>query len=174
MSLSLDAKKDPLALPVVEKEVKEIVSRLVAEDTVPWYQKPNLRMLYIIFIPTCLGVEMTSGYVLFTSYAFWLLTVSSSFDSSMMNGLQAVDSWDACEFRSGGPHTITCLPTTSRLQPASRRHSGRHVSNLFAGCHRCCSIRAVRHRSIWSSLRYLLWKRDHDHRRHSSDRSTEP
>ncbi|TFK23548.1 hexose transporter [Coprinopsis marcescibilis] len=54
-----------------------IVTRLVNQDPVPWYKKPNLRMLYIIFIPTCLGVEMTSG-----------------FDSSMMNGLQAVGSWD--------------------------------------------------------------------------------
>lgn len=47
------------------------------QDKTPWYQKPNLRLLYLIFLPTCLGVEMTSG-----------------FDSSMMNGLQAVDSWD--------------------------------------------------------------------------------
>ncbi|KAF8165914.1 general substrate transporter [Crassisporium funariophilum] len=55
-----------------------IVSQLAALDTTPWYQKPNLRMLYFIIFPTCIGVEMTSG-----------------FDSSMMNGLQAVDSWDA-------------------------------------------------------------------------------
>ncbi|KAJ7886890.1 general substrate transporter [Mycena olivaceomarginata] len=54
-----------------------IVSRLAAQDTVPWYRKPNLRALYLVLLPTCIGVEMTSG-----------------FDSSMMNGLQAVDSWD--------------------------------------------------------------------------------
>ncbi|KAJ7590279.1 general substrate transporter [Mycena floridula] len=54
-----------------------IVSRLAADDTVPWYSKPNLRILYLVLLPTCIGVEMTSG-----------------FDSSMMNGLQAVDSWD--------------------------------------------------------------------------------
>ncbi|KAJ7852248.1 hexose transporter [Mycena leptocephala] len=54
-----------------------IVSRLAAEDTVPWYRKPNLRALYMVLLPTCIGVEMTSG-----------------FDSSMINGLQAVDSWD--------------------------------------------------------------------------------
>ncbi|KAJ7618656.1 hexose transporter [Roridomyces roridus] len=40
--------------------------------------KPNLRILYLLLFPTCIGVEMTSG-----------------FDSSMMNGLQAVDSWDS-------------------------------------------------------------------------------
>ncbi|KAJ7469024.1 general substrate transporter [Mycena latifolia] len=55
-----------------------IVTRLAAEDTVPWYRKPNLRLLYMVLLPTCIGVEMTSG-----------------FDSSMMNGLQAVDSWDS-------------------------------------------------------------------------------
>ncbi|KAJ6587263.1 hexose transporter [Mycena sp. CBHHK59/15] len=55
----------------------DIVSRLAAQDIVPWYKKPNLRILYLILLPTCIGVEMTSG-----------------FDSSMINGLQAVDSWD--------------------------------------------------------------------------------
>ncbi|KAF7301938.1 Hexose transporter [Mycena indigotica] len=54
-----------------------IVSQLAAEDTIPWYKKPNLRYLYLLLFPTCIGVEMTSG-----------------FDSSMLNGLQAVDSWD--------------------------------------------------------------------------------
>ncbi|KAF9234363.1 major facilitator superfamily domain-containing protein [Melanogaster broomeanus] len=53
-----------------------IVSRLAQQDKVPWYKKPNLRLLYLIMFPTCIGVEMTSG-----------------FDSSMLNGLQAVTSW---------------------------------------------------------------------------------
>jgi hypothetical protein len=39
----------------------DTVSRLVAQDTTPWYKKPNLRLLYILFFPTCIGVEMTSG-----------------------------------------------------------------------------------------------------------------
>ncbi|KAI0690854.1 hexose transporter [Cytidiella melzeri] len=52
------------------------MARMLAEDRVPWYQKRNLRMLYLVMFPTCIGIEMTSG-----------------FDSSMMNGLQAVDSW---------------------------------------------------------------------------------
>ncbi|KAF9458482.1 hexose transporter [Collybia nuda] len=55
-----------------------VVSRLAEQDSTPWYRKPNLRILYVLFFPTLIGVEMTSG-----------------FDSSMMNGLQAVDSWDA-------------------------------------------------------------------------------
>ncbi|KAI9574377.1 general substrate transporter [Boletus coccyginus] len=53
-----------------------IVSRLAQLDQVPWYSKPNLRLLYFLMAPTCLGVQMTSG-----------------FDASMVNGLQAVSSW---------------------------------------------------------------------------------
>ncbi|KXN88986.1 Lactose permease [Leucoagaricus sp. SymC.cos] len=59
------------------QSVDALVSQLAAQDKTPWYKKPNLRIMYLVFLPTCLGVEMTSG-----------------FDASMMNGLQAVDSWD--------------------------------------------------------------------------------
>jgi len=41
-----------------------IVSRLAQQDNIPWYSKPNLRLLYLLMFPTCLGVEMTSGQVL--------------------------------------------------------------------------------------------------------------
>ena len=40
-----------------------IVSRFVQHDKVPWYSKPNLRLLYFLMIPTCMGVEMTNGQV---------------------------------------------------------------------------------------------------------------
>ncbi|KAF8133845.1 general substrate transporter [Boletus edulis] len=53
-----------------------IVSRLAEQDKVPWYSKPNLRLLYFLMAPTCLAAEMMNG-----------------FDSSMINGLQAVPSW---------------------------------------------------------------------------------
>ncbi|KAI1860914.1 uncharacterized protein JN550_011229 [Neoarthrinium moseri] len=52
------------------------VSNIAQNDTMKWYQKPNLRFLYLILVPCGLGVEWTSG-----------------FDSSMMNSLQAVASW---------------------------------------------------------------------------------
>ncbi|KAF3904212.1 hypothetical protein ABW21_db0203243 [Orbilia brochopaga] len=55
-----------------------IVTALVERDQTAWYKKRNLRYLYLIMFPTCIGIEMTSG-----------------FDSSMMNGLQAVANWDA-------------------------------------------------------------------------------
>lgn len=41
----------------------DTVTRLAALDTTPWYKKPNLRLLYFLFFPTCIGVEMTSGCV---------------------------------------------------------------------------------------------------------------
>lgn len=54
---------------------------LVKDDVTPWYKKPNLRRLYLFLVPAAMGVEWTSG-----------------FDGSIMNGLQAVDSWDKCIF----------------------------------------------------------------------------
>lgn len=55
-----------------ESEVK----RLLDLDKTPWYQKKNLTRLYLFLIPAVLGVEMTSGY-----------------DGSILNGLQAVEPW---------------------------------------------------------------------------------
>jgi hypothetical protein len=50
-------------IPGKETETADaIVSRLAAEDKTPWYKKPNLRLLYLLMFPTCIGVEMTSGY----------------------------------------------------------------------------------------------------------------
>ncbi|KAF2707945.1 lactose permease [Pleomassaria siparia CBS 279.74] len=39
-----------------------ILTRMVAEDKVPWYKKPNLRIMYIYLFLCCMGVEMTSGF----------------------------------------------------------------------------------------------------------------
>ncbi|KAH8812527.1 general substrate transporter [Xylogone sp. PMI_703] len=54
-----------------------IISRMVAEDKVPWYKKPNLRRLYFLLFPACMGIEMTSG-----------------FDSQMINSLQFIPPWN--------------------------------------------------------------------------------
>ncbi|KAL2153546.1 hypothetical protein VTH82DRAFT_4701 [Thermothelomyces myriococcoides] len=59
-----------------EEHVDPRLTRIAQADKKPWYKKPNLRFLYLILVPTALGVEWTSG-----------------FDSSMMNSLQAVESW---------------------------------------------------------------------------------
>jgi MFS family permease len=53
-----------------------IVEKLIANDHVKWWNKPNLRRLYLLLVPFCLFIESTSG-----------------FDSSMMNGLQALEYW---------------------------------------------------------------------------------
>jgi sugar porter (SP) family MFS transporter len=39
-----------------------LVTRLLAEDKVPWYKKPNLRLMYVWLFLCCMGVEMTSGF----------------------------------------------------------------------------------------------------------------
>ena len=57
-----------------------ILTRLANEDKVPWYKKRNLRLLYLLLFPTCMGIEMTSG-----------------FDSQMINALQGVPAWNKCE-----------------------------------------------------------------------------
>ncbi len=59
------------------------LNRLLKLDTTPWYKKPNLRRLYLCLVPAVLGVEMTSGY-----------------DGSILNGLQAVGPWLACQLTS--------------------------------------------------------------------------
>lgn len=56
-----------------------ILTRIVNEDKVRWYKKPNLRYLYFMLFPTCMGVELTSG-----------------FDSQLINALQIVPSWITC------------------------------------------------------------------------------
>ena len=56
-----------------ETQVDPILTRMVEEDKVAWYKKPNLRHLYFMLFPTCMGVELTSG-----------------FDSQLINALQIV------------------------------------------------------------------------------------
>lgn len=67
------SKQTDVAKVAEESEVRNLL-RL---DTTPWYRKKNLRRLYLCLVPAVLGVEMTSGY-----------------DGSILNGLQAVDAWN--------------------------------------------------------------------------------
>ncbi|KAJ9139143.1 Lactose permease [Pleurostoma richardsiae] len=53
-----------------------IVTRLASKDKTWWFMKPNLRFLYFMLFPTCMGIELTSG-----------------FDSQMINALQIVPYW---------------------------------------------------------------------------------
>ncbi|KAJ3541733.1 hypothetical protein NM208_g2601 [Fusarium decemcellulare] len=65
-------------LNVADVAATSEVSRLLAEDKTPWYHKKNLRRLYAFLVPAGLGVEITTG-----------------FDGSVLNGLQAVDKWQS-------------------------------------------------------------------------------
>jgi hypothetical protein len=56
-----------------------ILTRMVAEDKVPWYKKKNLRILYLYLFLCCMGVEMTSG-----------------FDSQLINTLQLTEEFLVC------------------------------------------------------------------------------
>lgn len=58
-----------------------IVTRLVEEDKVVWYKKPNLRVMYIFLFLCCMGVEMTSG-----------------FDSQLINTLQYTETFHQCSY----------------------------------------------------------------------------
>lgn len=40
-----------------------VVTRLALQDNIPWHSKPNLRLLYLLMVPACLGVMVTTGQV---------------------------------------------------------------------------------------------------------------
>ena len=72
------------------------VTRLLALDSTPWYRKSNLRTLYLCLVPAALGVEMTTGY-----------------DGSVLNGLQAVAPWQSCPSLS----SLICGICTADMVP---------------------------------------------------------
>jgi len=57
-----------------------ILTRIVEEDKVPWYKKRNLRLMYLLMFPACMGIEMTTG-----------------FDGQIVNTAQIVPSWQKCK-----------------------------------------------------------------------------
>ncbi|KAJ4990539.1 MFS sugar transporter [Stagonosporopsis vannaccii] len=73
-----------------------IITRMVAEDKVPWYKKPNLRYMYLWLFLCCMGVEMTSG---FDSQLIGTLQFSQPFNKYFGDGYQTLNSkkelqWD--------------------------------------------------------------------------------
>ncbi|KAF2756932.1 hexose transporter-like protein [Pseudovirgaria hyperparasitica] len=98
-----------------------VIERLIAADKIRWYRKPNLRMLYLCLVPFCLCIESTSG-----------------FDSSMMNGMQALTPWQTFfNHPTGGSlgllvacyniGAVTSLPFIALLSD----HVGRRWSIVF-------------------------------------------
>jgi hypothetical protein len=63
-----------------EEDVSEpILETLIRNDRTPWYKKPNLRNLYLLLFPACMGIEITSG-----------------FDSQIINTVQIAYTWNKC------------------------------------------------------------------------------
>ncbi|KAJ5286051.1 hypothetical protein N7524_001357 [Penicillium chrysogenum] len=60
-----------------ENLAEPVLANLLADDRTPWYKKPNLRRLYFILFPACMGIEITSG-----------------FDSQIINTVQIVYTWN--------------------------------------------------------------------------------
>ncbi|KAJ6140885.1 hypothetical protein N7497_011778 [Penicillium chrysogenum] len=60
-----------------ENLAEPVLANLLADDHTPWYKKPNLRRLYFILFPACMGIEITSG-----------------FDSQIINTVQIVYTWN--------------------------------------------------------------------------------
>ena len=68
-----------------------VVTQIANEDTVKWYKKPNLRIMYVYLFLCCMGVEMTSG-----------------FDSTLIGTLQFSDPWNACTFIPWPSLDVSC------------------------------------------------------------------
>lgn len=68
--------------PGLETDVLDTGERIqkLADECPPFYRNRNLLTLYLLMIPGCLVPAITLG-----------------FDGAMMNGLQAVPSWDNCK-----------------------------------------------------------------------------
>lgn len=64
------------------RQADPVLTRIVEQDHTPWYRKRNLRRLYMLLLPTCIGIEMTSG-----------------FDSQMINTVQISPQWQECKRR---------------------------------------------------------------------------
>ncbi|OOQ81876.1 putative MFS sugar transporter [Penicillium brasilianum] len=60
-----------------ENVAEPVLANLLADDRTPWYRKPNLRRLYFLLFPACMGIEITSG-----------------FDSQIINTVQIVYTWN--------------------------------------------------------------------------------
>ncbi|KAJ5185400.1 Major facilitator superfamily domain general substrate transporter [Penicillium cf. griseofulvum] len=60
-----------------ENVAEPVLGNLLIDDRTPWYKKPNLRRLYFILFPACMGIEITSG-----------------FDSQIINTVQIVYTWN--------------------------------------------------------------------------------
>jgi hypothetical protein len=69
----------PVGAAATARQADPVLTRIVEQDQIPWYRKRNLRRLYMLLLPTCIGIEITSG-----------------FDSQMINAVQISPQWQLC------------------------------------------------------------------------------
>jgi hypothetical protein len=69
----------PVGAAAAASQAEPVLTRIVEQDQIPWYKKKTLRGLYALLLPTCIGIEMTSG-----------------FDSQMINAVQIAPTWQIC------------------------------------------------------------------------------
>ncbi|KAK7178812.1 hypothetical protein PSPO01_15149 [Paraphaeosphaeria sporulosa] len=106
---------------VVQQTADPVIDKLLKNDPTPWYRRPNLRLLYLFMVPSCLFIEATSG-----------------FDSALMNGVQSLKYWRVFFNNPSGAElgiltasyslgSLTALPFVSYLAD----HVGRRASVVF-------------------------------------------
>jgi hypothetical protein len=79
LSLTNTASMGIFKAPNIGHGSDPIVTRMVEQDKVPWYKKPNLRGMYFYLFIVCMGIEITSG-----------------FDSQLINTLQFSGPFNKC------------------------------------------------------------------------------
>lgn len=84
--VGLAIQREPNIVDMVQLRAREtgiadpVLQEIADSDTVRWWRKRNLRMLYFLLLPAAMGTEITSG-----------------FDSQLINALQLLDAWNNCE-----------------------------------------------------------------------------
>lgn len=101
-----------------------LIHRMAMEDPIPWYKKPNLRIMYFLLFPCVIGIEMTSG-----------------FDSQIINSAQLLPAWiEYFDHPSGGYNGIlaSALPLGSVIGlpfiPLVNDTFGRRWCIMFGSC----------------------------------------
>ena len=109
-----------------------------ANSVISRWKKKNLRYLYFLLYPTCMGIEITSG-----------------FDSQMINGLQFIPTWNKCQYRHDRKEYNFLLTRAYRLRQAFYRRIGRRcLGNRWSTTgHDLCILQS--RRNFRSSCRSL-------------------
>ena len=112
---------------VITGAADPIVTTLSQQDHVSWWRKKNLRTLYFLLFPACMGIELTSG-----------------FDSQLINALQIVPSWIDCTLLSGSTtKRLSLLMPSSRFPQPSRFPQGHYLGSILARCYFIASIHSL-------------------------------